>query len=150
MAKYSALGDQTLTTTRATALTVVADATTAQRCRFYEFWFGNIGVPADLLTRHLVERCTAAGTSTAFTSRLLDPADRAAQAAAGSNHTVEPTYTASSFVLNIPLNNRGTYRWVAAPGSEIVTPATASNGVGCNALHATAITDWVVGAMWEE
>src|SRR3990167_5376670 len=147
MAKYIAVGSQTLTTSRSTALSIAANATTAHRCRFYEFWWANL-TPADAVTRHLVELITAVGTSTAVTPRPVDTADRAAQAQCGQNHTVEPTYTASSSRLDIPLNHRATMRWVAYPGSELVTPATASSGLALSALHATATSDWVAGAMW--
>lgn len=150
MSKYSASGNQTLTTGAATALTIGSNGTTAQRNRIYELWIANEGTPADNLVVHTVQRCTALGTSTAVTPTKLDPADRAAQAAVGENHTVEPTYTANEEVLEVPLNTRATYRWVAAPGSEIVTPATVASGVGAKALHASATTDWRVGGMWQE
>ena len=94
MAKYSAVGSQTLTTSRATALTVASNASTAQRCKLYEVWFANL-TPADAVTQNLVERITAVGTSTAVTPRPLDIGDRAAQASAGSNHTSEPTYVST-------------------------------------------------------
>lgn len=150
MSKYSASGNQTLTTSAVTALTVGSNASTAQRNRIYELWIANEGTPADNLVIHTIQRCTALGTSTAVTASKLDLADRAAQAACGENHTVEPTYTSAEELLEVPLNTRATFRWVAAPGSEIVTPATVANGVGAKALHASATTDWRVGAMWTE
>jgi hypothetical protein len=76
------------------------------------------------------EICTAAGTSTGVTPQNLDPADATTEYDAGENHTIEPTYTAGAILLNIPLNQRATFRWVAAPGGELVFPATASNGAG--------------------
>jgi hypothetical protein len=149
-AGYSASGNQTLTTGAESALSVGSNASTAQRNKIFELWIANEGVPADNLVIHTVQRCSALGTSTAVTPTKLDPADRAAQAAAGENHTVEPTYTASEELLEIPLNTRATYRWVAAPGGEIVTPATVGAGVGAKALHASATTNWRVGALWKE
>ena len=149
-AGYSASGDQTLTTTATTALTVGSNATTGQRNKFREFWMGNVGTPADLASIQVVRRCTALGTGTLVTATEIDPADRAAQAAAAENHTVEPTYTSAKELLEIPLNHRGTYRWVAAPGMEIITPATVANGIGFTSLHASAVTDWRVGALWTE
>jgi hypothetical protein len=77
-----------------------------------------------------VQRCTAAGTSTAVVPQPLDPADATTEMDAGENHTIEPTYTAAAILLQIPLNQRATFRWVAAPGGELVAPATASNGLG--------------------
>jgi len=80
----------------------------------------------------------------------MDLADRAAQAVAGENHTSEPTYTSNTEVMEIPLNRRATFRWVAAPGSEIVCPATSGDGIGVHSLHASATTDWRVVALWLE
>ena len=58
---------------------------------------------------------------------------------AGENHTIEPTYTAAAIVLMIPLNQRATFRWVAAPGSELVAPATAANGFGIQTTTSSAV-----------
>ena len=80
----------------------------------------------------------------------MDLADRAAQAVAGENHSSEPTYTSNTEVMEIPLNHRATFRWVAAPGSEIVCPATSGDGIGVHSLHASATTDWRAVALWLE
>ena len=157
MARYSASGTQTLQptdddSTDATALTVAAQSTAHQN-RIYEIWFGNIGAPADLVSVYTVSRITAATTTaagTTVTPSLIDLADRASQSKALENCTTEPTYTANQELLEIPLNHRATFRWVAAPGGELVTPATNNAGVGFKAIHASASTDFRMGAMWEE
>ncbi len=149
MARYSASGSQTLTTSAVTALSLAAQST-AHRNMVYEMWFGNIGAPADLVTVHTVQRVTTDGSGTGVTPTALDAADRASQCTCLENHTSEPTYTSNTQVLEIPLNHRATFRWVAAPGGEIITPATDNNGIGFTALHASATTDWRVGCMWEE
>ena len=151
MAKYSGSGNQNLATTAITVLTVGSNATTANRNRTYELLVADEGTPADNVVLHTFQRCTALGTSTAVTGTKLDPSDRAAQAAVGENHTAgEPTYTANEELLEFALNTRATFRWVAAPGGEIVTPATVANGWGAKALHASATTAWRVTALWEE
>jgi len=149
MARYSASGSQTLTSSAVTALGLAAQST-AHRNMVYEMWFGNIGAPADLVTVHTVQRITADGSGTGVTPTALDAADRASQCTCLENHTSEPTYTSNTQLLEVPLNHRATFRWVAAPGGEIVTPATDNNGIGFTALHASATTDWRVGCMWEE
>ena len=149
-ARYAANGDQNLTTTRSTALSVTANATTGHRLWVYEFYCGIEGTPADLAGTMLVERCTAPGTHTAVTPGLIDSADRASQAVAGENATVEPTYTANEIMAEVPLNHRGTYRWVAPPGGELVGPATATDGFGGNSLHASAVTLFRFGMYWIE
>ena len=152
MARYSASGSQTLQSSGsgdATALSFAAQST-AHRCTVYEMWFGNIGAPADQVTVYTVGRITADGTGSAVTPSPLDAADRASQCTCLENHTSEPTYTSGGELLELPLNHRATFRWVAAPGGELVTPATDNNGIGMKAIHASATTDFRVGAMWEE
>ena len=157
MARYSASGTQALQatdddSTDATALTIAAQST-AHRNSIYEIWFGNIGAPADLVSVYTVSRITAATTTAAGTTVTpgpIDMADRASQSKCLENCTTEPTYTANQELLEVPLNHRATFRWVAAPGGELITPATNNFGVGFKAIHASATTDFRMGAMWEE
>ena len=152
MARYSASGSQTLQSSGsgdATALSFAAQST-AHRCSVYEMWFGNIGAPADQVTVYTVGRITTDGVGSAVTPTPLYSGDRASQCTCLENHTTEPTYTSGGEVLELPLNHRATFRWVAAPGGELVTPATDNNGIGIKAIHASATTDFRVGAMWEE
>ena len=157
MARYTASGTQALQatdddSTDATALTIAAQST-VHRNSIYEIWFGNIGAPADLVSVYTVSRITAATTTaagTTVTPTLLDMADRASQSKCLENCTTEPTYTANQELLEVPLNHRATFRWVAAPGGELITPATNNFGVGFKAIHASATTDFRMGAMWEE
>ena len=107
-----------------------ADATRPRRLRIYDLTFGSEATPADAAILWTVRRCSAAGTSTGVTPQNLDPASATTEYDAGENHTIEPTFTAGAILLNIPLNQRATYRWVAAPGGELVMPATPSNGAG--------------------
>ncbi len=129
MAKYAVDFQRTASTT-ASVGNWVADATRPRRLKFYDFVFGSEATPADAGILWTVRRCTTAGTGTGVTPQPLDPADAATESDAAENHTIEPTYTAGAIMLNIALNQRATFRWVAAPGGEIVTPATASNGIG--------------------
>jgi len=98
--------------------------------KLYYLLVGSEATPADNPFLWRVRRCTAAGTSTAVVPTILDPGDLVTEQDAGENHTVEPTYTSNTECLVIPLHQRATFQWNAAPGREIVTPATASNGVG--------------------
>ena len=110
--------------------TMVADATRPRRIKFSYLLFGSEGAPADCAIGLRVRRCTAAGTSTAVTPINMDPADATTEADAGENHTVDATYTANSEVIVTGVNQRATYQWFAPPDGMIVTPATASNGLG--------------------
>ena len=152
MPGYHAKGDQTLTTSNTTALSIVANATTAQRNFIDEYILSVQLTPSDSNISWTIQRCTAAGTSTAVTPLGQDDeADRAAQAAVGKNHTVEPTYTANAFIVEaLNINARATYRWVAGPGNVIVTPGVVGDGVGFGALHASRTEDIGVQSHWLE
>ena len=152
MARYTASGNQTLQSSAsgdATALSFAAQST-AHRCMVYELWMGNEGSPADQVSVYHIARVTTDGAGSAVTPSPLDPGDRASQCTCLENHTTEPTYTSGGEILEIPLNHRATFRWVAAPGGEIITPATDNNGLGLKAIHASVTTDFRMGAMWEE
>jgi hypothetical protein len=95
----------------------------------YEIDLGSPSTPADNAADIQVKRFTATGTATAFTPTALDPADPASLTAGFINATVEPTVTANSQMLTFGWNQRAAYRWLANPDSEIVAPATASNGL---------------------
>lgn len=125
--RYTSTGDQ-----NAAAATTVIGLTSATtiRPKLYEIVFGSAAVPADQSFNMKILRYTAAGTSTAFTPIAHDPADPAALATSGYNHTVEPTYTASSDLLSFSINQQATFRWVVPPEEGFVAPATAANGLG--------------------
>lgn len=147
MARYSASLNRTLSTTA--SLGTVGQGATTRRHRWIDVLVGVDGTPGDTAVRYTFQRCTALGTSTAVTPQALDPADVACNAAAGQNHTVEPTYTAGAILLQVVFNQRSTVRWFAAPGEELVCPATASNGVGVQTPVAPALSGWVTAVIDE-
>lgn len=136
MARYSAELQRT-SSTSASLGTITADATRPRRGRVFYLCFGSEAAPADQAILWKVQRCTAAGTSTAVSLFPLETAEAATEADAGENHTVEPTYTANAFLLSVSLNQKATFQWRAPAGDELVYPATASNGVG---IHTPTIT----------
>jgi hypothetical protein len=107
---------------------VTADATRPRRIKWYDFLWGSEATPADGAFLVAIQRVTAAGTSTGVTPHAIDPGDAATEADAGENHTIDATATAGAICLAWSVNQRASLRWVAPPGGEIVTPATASNG----------------------
>lgn len=110
----------------------------AARSHVFDIILGSAAAPADQSALYTVTRSTAAGTSTAFTPLLTDPADTVvATSTAGITHTVEPTYAATD-LLQIPLNQRASFRWVASPGYELINTLSATNGLGLRLLSATA------------
>src|SRR3990167_10296576 len=132
MARYSIDGQDT--NTAATTILGVDAGATANRFKFYDLVGGSNAPPADNAAEYVLQRYTVDGTSTAVTPLALDPADAAALAEAGEAHSVEPTYTANAIALQWAQNQRATFRWVAAPGGEIIVPATADSGVGVQVI----------------
>jgi hypothetical protein len=121
---------QAITSTYKTIVEATSLTATPKRIRLYDITFGTLGTPADQTYEWDVSRATTIGTGTVCVPVLIDPADAAAFTVGTANHTVDPTYTASSSVFYLGTNQRASYRWVAAPGSEFVAPATALNGFG--------------------
>lgn len=98
-----------------------------------------------------LNRSTTASTGTAVTPNPLDPADTlAAVTAFKSNLTVQGTNTAGAIPFCIPLNQQATFRWVANPGSEIVIPATANNGLHLNTPVAGGVPSCAGSMIFEE
>jgi hypothetical protein len=135
MAKYAIGNDlggsqQAVSTSYKTLVSMFATTGTLRRGKMYDILIGTNGTPADNFLEWDVSRMTADGTGSAITPNALDPADGAAAGTAKANYTVEPaTITANSSVFYVGVNQRASYRWVAAPGSELVYPATANNGL---------------------
>lgn len=142
MGKYAVRLEDTFTAAT-TIGTIKADATRPRRLKLYYVEIGITGADASNTYDIPVLRLdnTGAGTSTAVTPLPLDPADAATEFDAAENYTVEPTnYTANSEMLSFQFNQRTTVQWHARPGSEIVVPATAGNGLGFRPATATALT----------
>jgi hypothetical protein len=151
MAKYAITGTQsTVSGSYKSVLSIAATSGSLRRGKVYDLLIGTNGTPADNYLQWDISRMTAAGTATSVTPQALDPADVAALGSANNNYTAEPTITAGSSLLNVGVNQRASYRWVAAPGSELVFPATAANGLALRTLSGgytgSATGDW----MYEE
>jgi hypothetical protein len=100
----------------------VTGVTASRRIKWYDMSFGTIGTPADQTYEFDVSRQTAAGSSTTVTPLSIDPADGACDAVGTVNFSAEGTTTAASSIFYLGTNQRASYRWVAAPGSELVGP----------------------------
>lgn len=150
MRAYSAFGPTESGSANKTAITVIASASV--RPALFDIVVGNSATPADYAAKINVGRFTAAGTSAASapTPLPVDPSDVAAVATCGHTHSVEPTYTAGGTLLQINLNQRATFRWVAQPGYELKCPATAANGIGTYMASATTAMTQNANVFWFE
>jgi len=151
MAKYAITGSQaTVSGSYKTVLDVFATTGALRRGKVYDVLIGTNGTPADNYLQWDISRMTADGTGTAVTPQALDPADVAALATAKNNYSAEPTITAGSSLFNVGVNQRASYRWVAAPGSELLFPATANNGLALRALSGGYTGSATGDLMYEE
>lgn len=130
--------------TGASTKTIVAfTATAAVRPFLMDFTISSNATPADNSSEWSVLRYTAVGASTAVTPTAFDSGDPAATSTCGKNHSSEPTYSPTVPLLDVAHNQRATFRWVAAPGEEIIAPATAANGIGiqCQGVGGSGVTE---------
>lgn len=128
--RYAATGAITAVTASPGDSCLGTIGTTSARGRAYDLAVSTGGTPADNVLEWLLRRYdTSAGTATGVTPEQLDSGAPAALITANEQYTVEPTVISATELIDIDVNQRATYRWVAAPGGEIVIPATATTGI---------------------
>ena len=99
--------------------------------KLYDLIIGSDATPADLAGEFVVNRTTTTGVGgTAITPEPVNfnTAASSGTATGGTYTTTEPVDTAATDLLMIGLNQRATFRWVAAPGGELIGPATSGDG----------------------
>ena len=125
----------------------------AIRAKLYDLIIGSDATPGDQAGEFMLNRSTTTGTGgTAVTPEPLDPLTSAAVAAAttGVYSTTQPTDTANTELLMIALNQRATFRWIAAPDSELISIATAANGLLLRSVGHTGTPNVNVTVLHEE
>lgn len=148
------MGTQSATTSSyKTQLSLTAATALLRRGKIFDLLIGTIGTPADQTYEFDVSRQTAAGTGgTTIVALPEDTADAAAGTVTYGNPTAEPTYTASSSVWYLGINQRASYRWVASQGSELVWPATNLVGLGtrCRSVSGGTVLATVTALFQEQ
>lgn len=122
---------------------LTAAASNPRRYKLFDWVFGSAeAAPADGNSLWQIQRCTTAGTAGSNpTPQAIDPGDTvAATTVCGQAHSADPTLTANAILASIGLNQRATFRWVPAPGKELICPATASNGMAFRTPTAALVT----------
>ena len=145
MPRYAAFGEKGAASVA--QILVVNATTTVRRIKVYDYMVACIATPADAVFTHQIKRTSADPTGASVTPSPLDVADAIAVGAAWDTVTI--IATEGVVLLEVPLNHRATYRWVAAPGSELVGPATDNNGIAGSMLAATT-TDFAGTMLFEE
>ncbi len=143
---------QNMTTTYKSLVQINAatGATTLRRGWIYDISVGVDGTPADNVMNWIVNRNSTQGTGTTHVPAPLDGGDAACLLAGRVNHTIEPTVTDQTGLLQVACNQRASYRWVAAPGGEFIVPAVDVNGIGVRAKSpAYASTATASMSFWE-
>lgn len=88
--------------------------------------------PADIATELQVNRNTTEGVGgNTLTPEPLDPIAAAASCTStgGLYSTTQPVDTAATELLTFAFNQRATFRWVAAPGSELIGVLADNSGI---------------------
>lgn len=123
------------------------------RASIFELILGSDASPADQAGEFVLNRTTDVGTGgTALPEIPLDPLTAAATCAAiGGTFGTPPVDTASTELLMIALNQRATFRWVAAADRyRIVSIAAANNGLMLNCTAHSATPNMNATIMWDE
>jgi hypothetical protein len=147
---YTATGSQDTTTGTPGDTSLAIIASTSKRGYVYDMMLSTGGTPADNAIQWLARRMTAVGTEGAGVTPIQLNGGPAALLDGAENHSAEPTYTAASEMFDQIINQRAFTRWVAPPGGEWVIPATASNGIGFTAFHASYTGSAECTASWRE
>ena len=115
-------------------------ATPTGRGRIYDLLVGSVATPADQAADFLLGRTTAVGTEgSGLIPNNLDPGGPAGDCDSGLGvFSGEPTYTSAKQLLAFQLNQRASWRWVAAPGGELVMAATQNTGAGIKTVTSTS------------
>lgn len=148
-----------LTGTSTTTTNTTGSGGQLRRGKIYDILVGTSGTPADNYMEWDVTRVTmgtssvgTAGISSVSSGLSIDPADPYGfMAMASINSTGETLFTATTEIWYVGVNQRASYRWVAAPGSELVYPAvssaTGNNGLALRARSGgytgTATGNWL-------
>lgn len=131
------------------------------RGKIYDLLIGTNGTPADNSMEFQVNRATISSTpiwvgsvSSVSSTFALDTADAGFASFVTVNTSIQST-TAFSVLTPVwyaGINQRASYRWVAAPGSELVWPAvssaTGNNGLCLSARSATGYVGTATGTMF--
>ena len=147
MASYQGV-HRTAAGTNLTILALESSATVVGR--MHQLVIGSDAAPADIATRLDVLRHTTAGAAgTAVTEKPTDPQAPAASCNLRGGTMTEPTYEAD-FLLEVALNQRATFTWIANPGRELRTTVGTANGIGLRSVSSGATPNQNATFGWDE
>ncbi len=146
--RYAAVGIVTPVTSAPDSMLALNGVATV-RGYIYDLGFGSTGTPADNATQWRVARSnTAVAVGAAVTATPLDVSAPSEQIIPIADVTTEPGY--ADIFIDIGLNQRASWRWVAAPEGEIQVPADATSSVGIEPTQASGGVDATGYIHWLE
>lgn len=105
--------------------------------KIHQLVIGSAATPADVATRYEMVRTTVVATGgTLVAEKPVDTGTGAAACNLRGGTMTGPTFEAD-FLLEIPLNQRATFTWIANPGRELRTGLTTANGIGLQSITAS-------------
>lgn len=132
---------------------IVLTSSAAVRGRLHQLVIGSDATPADVATEFALLRHTAAAVGgTALVEKPADPLGSAAACTALGGTMTEPTYeaVATDGLLQIALNQRATFTWIANPGREICTVVGTANGIGLRSIASGGTPNINATIAWDE
>jgi hypothetical protein len=134
-----------------TNLTILSLESTASVVgRIHQLVIGSDAAPADIATRFDLIRLTALGVGgTATVEKPTDPQAPSASCNLRGGTMTEPTYEAD-FLLEVALNQRATFTWIANPGREMRLTVGATNGMGLRSIASGATPNINTTMAWDE
>ena len=134
-----------------TNLTIFAlESSAAVIAKIHQLIIGSDATPADIATRFDVLRHTAAGAAgTTVSKEAADPQSAASSCNLRGGTMTEPAY-AAGFMLEIPLNQRATFTWIANPGRELRTTVGTANGIGLRSISSGGTPNIGATIAWDE
>lgn len=143
---------QTPAGTNVSIITLASAA--AARAAVHQIVIGSDATPADIATEFAFLRFTAAPVGgTVLTANKADPTSPASGAGTVTGGTMtEPTYDAVATLglLQIALNQRATFTWIANPGREIKTVVGTANGLGLRSIASGGTPNINMTLAWDE
>ena len=147
MASYQGV-HRTAAGTNLTLLALESSATVVGK--IHQIVLGSDATPADIATRNDVLRHTTAGAAgTAVVEKPTDPQAGPAACNLRGGTMTEPTYEAD-FLLEVPLNQRATFTWIANPGRELRTTVGTANGIGLRSVSSGGTPNQNGTIGWDE
>lgn len=149
MSQYQTRTNFTAPAANDTGVHIKASATT--RAGLCEFIISSDATPVEQVGEYQIARTTSAGTTPVATLTVVkrDAFSPAAGCTAeGNGYTTEPTV--GDILMDVSVHQKATFRWVAYPGRELMTTATANNGMGVLVISQSAAFSLNLAVAWME